>query len=245
MEYILQNGIKWFSFIDNPRLVAGISTRIGGYSIGNYNGLNVGINTADAVSTIKQNRYLLFSTVSPSMQVIHLNQVHSNIIHDVEDSDFDVFCNGDGLITTQKNKLLCITIADCGSVLFHDKQNTMICAIHCGWKGTQLGIIQSALDKISQHTNLKNVHAYIGSMIRCSSYEVGKEFLNYFDSEYFKDYNGKLFFDLNQVIVSTLLRANLASVTDCGFDTFSMPETFYSHRYNKTTGRMCAFIGLK
>ena len=65
MEYILQNGIKWFSFIDNRKLMAGVSTRIGGYSVGNYSGLNVGINTADSASTIKKNRDLLFSTVSP------------------------------------------------------------------------------------------------------------------------------------------------------------------------------------
>ena len=245
MDYKTRNGIKWISFLDNPQVTIGASTRIGGYSKTSYEGLNVGINTADNPTIIEKNRSLLFSSVAPSMQVFHLNQTHSNILHNVDNESFTMFCDGDGLLTTEKNKLLCITIADCGSVLFHDEDNTIACAIHCGWKGTQKGIIQSALDQLSQWTDLDKIHAYIGPMIRCSNYEVGKEFLSYFDSEYFKENNGKLFFDLNQVIISKLLRANLASVNDCGFDTFSSPETFYSHRYNNTTGRMCAFIGLK
>jgi len=82
-------------------------------------------------------------------------------------------------------------------------------------------------------------------MIRCSNYEVGKEFLGYFGSEHFKESNGKLFLDLNNVILTTLMRANIGSVIDCGIDTYLSPETFYSHRLNNTTGRMCAFIGLK
>jgi len=245
MNYKNQKGIKWLSIKDDDEIIAGFSTRNGGFSKDNYNGLNIGLNTKDSKSDIHKNRTLLFSTIAPSMQIIHLNQTHSNIIHSIDSDNFKVFSDGDGLITTLKNKLLCITIADCGSVLFHDEQNSVACAIHCGWKGTKDGIIQSALDLLSDYTDLSTIHAYVGPMIRCMSYEVGKEFLNYFDSEYFKEQNGKLYFDLNQVIISKLFRANLASITDCGIDTFTSPDTYYSHRYNNNTGRMCAFIGLK
>jgi len=244
MDFYTQKKLKWLSFINNDQIAAGVSTRQGGFSKTGYSSLNLGLNTADDREVILKNRDLFFSTISPSMQVMHVNQTHSAIVKNVDDT-FNIFSEGDGLITTAKNKLLCITIADCGSVLFHNNNNTVIAAIHCGWKGTKLGIIQTVLDKLSKYAHLEEVHAYVGPMIRCSNYEVGKEFLGYFGSEYFKESNGSLFFDLNKVIISTLFRAKLASVTDCGFDTFSEPDLFFSHRRDAGSGRMCAFIGLK
>jgi YfiH family protein len=244
MDFYTQKELKWLSFIENDQITAGVSTRQGGFSKIGYSSLNLGLNTDDDREVIFKNRDLFFLTISPSMQVMHVNQTHSAIVKNVDDT-FKIFSEGDGLITTAKNKLLCITIADCGSILFHDNKNTVIAAIHCGWKGTKLGIIQNALDELSKYVDLEDIHAYIGPMIRCSSYEVGKEFLYYFGSEYFKENNGCLFFDLNQVIISTLIRANLASVTDCGFDTFTEPDLFFSHRRDADSGRMCAFIGLK
>lgn len=245
MYFSEENKCKSFIFENTNDIIVGVSTRKGGYSNGSYESLNLGINTNDEKALVLQNREVFFSSFPPEMQIIHLNQTHSNIVHNCDSELFKVFCDGDGLISQQKNKLLCITIADCGSVLFHDKDFTVACAIHCGWKGTQSGIIESALIEISKITDLQNIHAYLGPMIRCSNYEVGREFLNYFDSEYFKEHNGKLYFDLNQLIISKLLKANLASVTDCGFDTFSEPELFFSHRRDSNSGRMCAFIGLK
>jgi len=245
MDFISKNNITWLSYFNNFQALAGVSTKTGGFSTGNYEGLNVGLNTADDKTIIQKNRELLFTTVAPQMEVIHINQTHSNIIHNTQDSSFKIFSDGDGLITTERNKLLCITLADCGSVVFHDEDFTVVCAIHCGWKGTQTGIIQAAINELLKHTELDKIHAYVGPMIRCSNYEVGKEFLGYFGSEHFKESNGKLFLDLNNVILTTLMRANIGSVIDCGIDTYLSPETFYSHRLNNTTGRMCAFIGLK
>jgi len=157
MDFVIKNDIKWLSILENTELTAGFSTRIGGYSKGSYGGLNIGLNTNDDASKIAKNRELLFKTIAPSMVDFYLNQTHSNLVHNIDLDSFKIFCNGDGLVTTQKNKLLCITIADCGSILFHDDKNSIVCAIHCGWKGTQLGIIQNALDQLSKYTDLENI----------------------------------------------------------------------------------------
>src|ERR1035437_626499 len=189
MNFTTGKELKWLSYIDNEQIIAGISTRQGGFSQDGYESLNLGINTADSVENISKNRSRFFTTVAPTMDVIHLNQTHSSLVLNADDNSFKLFSDGDGLITTTKNKLLSITLADCGSVLFHDDTFSVICAIHCGWKGTKLGIINTALEMLSTYTNLENIHAYIGPMIRCSNYEVGKEFLEHFSSEYFKESN--------------------------------------------------------
>ena len=170
MNIIDKNGLKYVSFVDNAFAIAGVSTRVGGFSTGAYDSLNVGINTKDTRENIEKNRDLLYSSIAPEMQVIHLNQTHSNLIHDADTNTFKVFCDGDGLITTQTKKLLCVTIADCGSVLFHDDQFSIACAIHCGWRGTHAGIIQEALRLLEEWTPLSNIHAYVGPMIRQASY---------------------------------------------------------------------------
>jgi len=244
MDFITKNGVTWFSFSQNSRLLAGFSTRIGGFSKGEYASMNLGINTNDDKEIIDRNRNLFFNTVALGFKVNYLNQIHTADILNVDSPDFRMFCEGDGLFTTSRNALLSVTIADCGSVLFHDENFSFACAIHCGWKGVQQGIISKAVELISQYADLSNVSAYIGPMIRCPHYEVGREFLNYFDPGYFVDKDGKLYFDLNMYIINKLTRSGISSIVDCGFDTYFSPEYFFSHRRNNAAGRIVAFIGI-
>jgi YfiH family protein len=245
MNFLQKKNITYLSYIDNASILAGVSTRIGGYSTGEYSTMNLGINTQDDPLLVRKNREHFFSSIAPSFEIIHLNQTHSATVHDADTPTFQSFSDGDGLITTETGKLLCVSIADCGSVIFHDDLFTIACAIHCGWRGTKSGIIQEALRLLSQWTDLSNIHAYIGPMIRQSSYEVGQEFSSMFGSEYFSDQAGRRMFDLNALIINTLTRAGLSSISDCGYDTYQEPSLFFSHRRSPHAGRMCAFVGLK
>jgi len=245
MQRVKNSTIEWLPFLQHNQAIIGSSTRIGGKSTGKFQSLNLGLNTQDNVKTIEQNRTLFFNTIAPKMHIVYLNQTHSSCILDADAPNFKNFSAADGIFTTQKNKLLCITIADCGSVLFCDEAFTVVCAIHCGWRGVKDGIIQNALKILSEKVDLSTVSAYLGPMIRCAHYEVGKEFLGYFSSEYFSEKNGKLYFDLNNLIINSLLRGGIGSVQDCGYDTFATPELFFSYRRDANTGRMCTFIGLK
>lgn len=245
MQQFTNNGMSWFSYIENDSITAGFSTLKGGFSCGTYSGLNIGLNTADDNTIISKNRHLLFGTIAPEMDVLYLNQTHSNSVFDADDLSFFNFCDGDGLFSRSKNKLLCITIADCGSVLFFDPDYSIIGAVHCGWKGTLNGVIENIIEEISKQTCISNLTACIGPMIRQENYSVGHEFTTYFDAKYFKEFSGALKFDLNAVIHDKLRLGGISNIIDCGFDTYSNPDLFYSHRRNSLSGRMCAFIGLK
>lgn len=245
MELAQNKGIECLTFIDNAYVLAGVSTRSGGVSTGEYGGLNVGVNTDDDPGKVALNRELLFSTIAPGMEVCYLNQIHSSVVYDADAPSFRSFSDGDGLISTEPGKLLCVTIADCGSVLFHDDQFSIACAIHCGWRGARDGIIGEALRLLGEWTDLSNIHAYVGPMIRQPSYEVGGEFKTMFGSEFFGNKNGVLTFDLNAFIINQLTKANIGSIWDSGYDTYLSPELFFSHRRHPRAGRMCAYIGLK
>jgi len=244
MELTDKNGISYLSYIDNQKISAGFSSRIGGVCKGKISGLDLGLFTESAEKDIIQNRRLFFEAVAPEMQIANLKQTHSTDIWTVEDVN-SIPAEGDGLITKNKNILLCVAAADCGSVIFHDNDYSVAAAIHCGWKGTRDGIVEKMLEKLSAYTDLKNISAYIGPMIHKSSYEVGTEFQDYFDSKYLTPKQDKFLLDLPLCIKDKLQEGGTGSVMLADFDTFSRTDLFYSYRKEGTTGRMLAFIGIK
>lgn len=244
MNYIGIKDIEILSYIHSDEIVCGASTRLGGYSKGSYSTLNIGLNTNDNKEAVRANREKLFSAIAPDFSVAYVNQTHSNIIHKV-DEDFKNFVDGDGLITTMKHTLLLATIADCGSVCFHNKDNTVVAILHCGWRGTRDNIIENMCAKLSEYDKLSNFIAFMGPMIQVQNYEVGKAFFEYFDEQYISENNKSYFFDLNACIYDKLSACGIGTISNPKIDTFSNENTFYSHRRNNNAGRMCAFIGLK
>lgn len=244
MKIIQKDPIYFLSYIENDKVFAGASTRKSGFSAEPYYSLNLGINTNDNQTSIEQNRNLFFSTISPSFSVAFLNQTHSTIIHHVDDH-FQNGIIGDGLITTRKNKLLAATIADCGSVCFYDDDYSVIGIIHAGWKGTLDGIVEEMCLQLSKYRPINTFSAVIGPMIQKENYEVGAEFRDFFGKKFLFESKDKLYFDLNGCIEDKLRNAGLSKITNEKIDTYTNPEHFFSHRRDKTTGRMLAFIGLK
>lgn len=243
LNYI-ENQIPHFEWINNGKCLAGFSTRKGGVSNGVYSSMNVGLHSKDERQNILANRIKLFDSVAPNFDVVNLHQIHSSDIVEV-DANFKNDTEADGFFTTCRNTLLTISIADCGSVLFHDKEFTIIAGLHCGWRGTKDGIIQNMIKKLSSFVDPKNLTAYIGPMISKDNYEVGREFLDYFPHRFIEARNDSLYLDLNGRVEALLRESNVGTIFNAQLDTFSNQELFFSYRRDGQTGRMCSFIGLK
>ena len=159
--------------------------------------------------------------------------------------DYEKEVQADGFYTTERGVLLTISIADCGSVLFHDDDFTVVGALHCGWRGTRDGVIQNMLRELSQFVEQQKLSAYIGPMISKENYEVGPEFQEYFPTEFLTARNNSLYLDLNGCVEAILREGNVGKIYNAQLDTFSNPDLFFSYRRDGQTGRMCSFIGLK
>ena len=243
MQYV-ESDIPHFEWLDNPQCIAGFSTRKGGVSSGVYASMNVGLHSKDEHENVLENRSRLFQQVAPQFKILNLHQIHSaDVIR--ADASFINDYEADGFFTTEKGLLLTISIADCGSVLFHDKDFTIIGGLHCGWRGTRDGIIQNMIATLSQFANPQNLVAYIGPMIQKENYEVGAEFRDFFPHKFLEERNNNLYLDLNGCVETILQDCNVGEIHNSRLDTFSNPETFFSYRRDGTTGRMCSFIGLK
>ncbi len=237
---ITKNNISYIEFLRNKKCIVGVSTRLGGVSTGNYASLNLGLNTGDNPENVQENRQQFFNTIAPNCEIAYLTQTHSNIVRYV-DEHFKNGIEGDALFTCTPNILLSITTADCGAVVLHDRNFTIVAAIHCGWRGLHSHIIEKTILEMSAFVNPQNLSAYIGPSIAQKNYEVGEEFFDYFPAEYIASENGQYFFNINQYIVNSLHSANVGKVINTELDTFSETKYFFSYRRYSETGRMSIF----
>ncbi|MCL2328961.1 MAG: peptidoglycan editing factor PgeF [Bacteroidetes bacterium] len=238
-----KNNIPYIEFFNNEKCIAGVSTRKGGVSTGNYASLNLGLNTNDDLKNVQENRRRFFETIAPNCTVAYLTQTHSNIVRCV-DVNFENGCEGDALFTHERNVLLSITTADCGAIVLHNRNFTIVAAIHCGWRGLHTQIIEKTIHEMSAFVNPEELTAYIAPAIGQNNYEVGKEFFDFFPAEYIATNNDKYFFNINQYIVHSLRKAYIGKVINTDFDTFSQSDYFFSYRRDTNTGRFATFVGI-
>lgn len=88
----------------------------------------------------------------------------------------------DAVISNVPEVVLGISTADCIPVLVYDKAHHAAAAIHAGWKGTVLRIVEKAMDAMTQAfgTEPAQCTAVIGPGISQESFEVGQEVLDRF-----------------------------------------------------------------
>jgi hypothetical protein len=83
---------------------------------------------------------------------------------------------GDGLLACQPSVLLAVASADCVPVVLADPQTGWIAAVHAGWRGTALRVLDAALDALAARgVRPENLHAALGPSVSRDRYEVGPE----------------------------------------------------------------------
>ena len=150
----------------------------------------------------------------------------------------------DGMVTNLKNVILGIYTADCCPIFFYDPIQNVIGACHAGWKGALNGIIENTITAMVEQykVNIDNIECVIGPCIHQKSYQVDKDFINKFVTEW-KDVGekccvkseedkDKLLFDLVEYVKHRLIdnsKIKKENVNVCDIDVFE-DERFYSHR---------------
>lgn len=132
----------------------------------------------------------------------------------------------DGLITASSAVCLAIYVADCGAVYLVDRRTRLIGLVHSGRKGTELGIVPRAIEKMREigGSAPEDFVVQLGPCIRPPHYEV----------------------DFAAEIVRQARAAGVRDVHDCGHCTASSPELYYSYRREKgRTGRLLALLALQ
>lgn len=180
----------------------------------------------------------LISQRLTSVNLVLANQIHGSNITIVDQYDLGKFIdNCDGLITVDTSIALGVFTADCVPLLMTN--GVVKAAIHAGWKGIYLGIVENSINifKNKFFVNAKDINVYIGPHIRSCCCEVGKEFENIFNLNL---KNNKL--DLSEVVINKLKMLGVTNIFDVNQCTFCQSDYFFSYRRNKTHKRMLSLI---
>ena len=215
----------------------GFFNREGGVSKGIYKSLNCGPGSKDKIKNIKKNIEKVCKKIGCNKKnLILLDQVHSNIVHNVNRVTKKKL-KGDSLITGKKGIALGILTADCAPVFIYDPINNLISALHAGWKGAFKQIISKTIKKFKiKGSNLNDLIVVIGPCISKNNYEVKRDFLNKFiveeksNKKFFNYKNNKIFFSLNDFIKKSFLDLGIKNIEIIKKDTYILSNNFFSAR---------------
>ncbi len=223
----------------------GFFTRVGGVSHGIYQGLNVGLGSADTRDHVMENRSRVAGWFGQDENhLITVHQVHSPDVVVVTQPFSHDRPQVDAMVSATPGLVLGVLSADCGPILFADPVHRVIGAAHAGWKGALTGVLENTIDAmIELGAARQNIIATLGPSISGKAYEVGPEFVERFiahDPSYAAFFTpstkpGHAMFDLPGLTVKRLQDARIMADM-LGVCTYHAPESFYSYRRTTHAG---------
>jgi YfiH family protein len=186
---------------------------------------------------------------------ISLNQVHSDVVHFIDEVP-QRRRQGDAAVTRLPGLLLVIKTADCLPVILVEEKKRLIAAVHCGWKGTSLRVLEKVVQGMKERyaADPAAILAAFGPCISEGCYEVGRDVhraltVSGFSASLFRPIagcSGKYLFDLRSANRFQLQKLgvkakNILSIDIC---THCDPKYPSYRRDREATGRMLSFIGL-
>lgn len=223
------------------------STRRDGFSLGVYQGLNLGTHVGDDQQLVVKNRDWLAQQAKMPSAPIWLNQTHSTVVVKQNEPTQQVL-DADGVWTQAPGVVCSAMTADCLPVLLTNEQGSQVAAVHAGWRGLANGIIENAVAQLSGP-----LMAWIGPAIGPDAFEVGDDVVQAFSSqipqavEAFQvlPTKGKWLADMSQLVSQRLNRAGVEQIHFSNLCTYRDSERFYSYRRDGVTGRQASFIWIE
>lgn len=217
----------------------GYFTRIGGVSEGIYRGLNIGTGSSDDQAMVRANRSRVAAWMGVAADaLLTVHQVHSPDVVVAREPFSGDRPKADAIVTDVPGLAIGAVSADCGPVLFADRDARVIGAAHAGWKGAFTGVLENTVAAMEGLGAVRErIVAVLGPAIGPQNYEVGPEFVERFmtadrgNERYFvpSPNPGHAMFDLNRYTIDRLRRAGVAAKS-LDLCTYAREDLFYSYR---------------
>jgi len=235
-------------FSSFSRLRFGMSTRGGGVSPEPY-GMNLSFNVGDDERNVIANREKFFGDVGIGLNALAMTrQVHGDTVTRVRGPGSRASC--DALISDDPGVFLAITVADCLPVFLFDPVTLSVAAVHIGWRGSKLRILEKALRGMAEKFGAKagDLISFIGPSARVCCYEVGEEVaIGFPENVLRRTIADRAHLDLMQFNRNILLEAGVRGthIEVSPHCTICNGELFHSYRREgKKSGRMMGVIGV-
>lgn len=165
------------------------TTRQGGCSTGNYAAFNINGYCGDDIVHIAANKVALCSLLG--IECDHLvmpHQVHDCVIRRIDRPQQETLEGVDAVMTNVSQLCIGVSTADCIPILLFDPVHRAVSAVHAGWRGTVLRIVEKAVEAMqeSYDTEAADLQAVVGPGISLNSFEVGDEVYDQFQAAGFE-----------------------------------------------------------
>jgi YfiH family protein len=232
--------IKSKKLSKQKKISHGFFNRMGGKSSGIYKSLNCGPGSKDKKNIVNTNLKIVKKKISKKSEEIYLtHQIHSDkfvfVKKKIKSNKKKI--EADAIITNKQRLPIAVLTADCVPVLLYDNNNSMIAAIHAGWKGAYKGIIKKVINFMIKHgCKESSIIAAIGPCISQKSYNVKEDFKKKFIKKdkknkiFFKKKKDMLYFDLPNFVKSQLKINRIINIDMINIDTYDEKNNFFSAR---------------
>lgn len=250
-----------------PEVVAGFTTKQGGFSNLPFFSFNLGLHVEDEIGLVSLNRKKLSNEIGfTTSNWVCSEQIHDNKIVEVTKQHLgkgvftyeDSIKNTDGLYTKETNVLLTLCFADCVPLYFLAPKRSIIGAAHAGWKGTVKDIAGEMIRTwgCDENVDPRDIFVVIGPSIGKCCYIVDSFVIDAVNkvlninqiTPYALISDGQYSLDLKMLNQLLLVQAGVPheNIQVSSYCTSCENDLFFSHRRDKgRTGRMASFIGLR
>lgn len=243
-------------------VVAFMTTRAGGVSLGPYAGLNLGTAVGDDAAAVARNRAIMAAALDGT-QPVYLRQVHgAHVVRlDAADVQRETLHEADAAVTATPGVACVVQVADCLPVLYAAPDGRAVGAAHAGWRGLAAGVLEATLSEVCAIARCapQAVSVWLGACIGPDRFEVGSDVLEAFARgetagsavracfrpSASAEGNPRWRADLARLARLRLEAAGVGALHSAGLCTVSEPSRFFSYRRDGVTGRMAAAIAIR
>lgn len=248
------------AFLTSPLLtregfVHAFSTRLGGVSVGSFASMNLARNLGDDPEAVAENhrRFAARLGLAPD-SVVETSQVHGDVVADVDDTTDPIasrVVEADALVARTAGRAVGVRTADCVPILIADPRTGLVAAVHAGWRGAVLGVVERAVERLGAYGATQGeLLVAIGPHIGPDAFEVGEDVAGQIaesaaDERVIVRGHPKPHVDLERVVRCALARsgvvdARVERVPGCTHDEAAR---FHSHRRDgRGSGRQLSAI---
>ena len=214
---------------------------------------NLAFHVNDVIEDVISNHELLANELNyDKKSLVHMKQIHSDIVHVITDENFDTPPTCDALITNKTDVPLMVMVADCSPILFYDDKQKVIAVAHAGRQGAFKNIVKNVVDSFKNEFNsdAKDIHVSVGASIGSCCYEVGSEIYDEakeLNLEYAMTQKDDCFYlDVSKILETQLLTCGIKkeNIEICDECTKCNSDKYFSYRAEPLTGRFSGIIKL-
>ena len=186
----------------------------------------------------------------PPQRILHLHQIHSDIILHVPDPTAaralpqDPLPEADAWLFSTPGWGGAVLTADCVPLFLWDETARFFALAHCGWRGVVKQLPFKTAQALLQAGAQGRLLAWLGPHIQACCFEVQADVACQFSAQSVQEKNGKIFVDLNTEISLQLQQAGClaADIKAPYYCTCGDKNNFFSWRRDHVRENLLSFI---